>query len=103
MPIDLFKEKILSLTEAAKLKSLPTRRGGKRPHVSCFYRWTGPGCRGVVLESVQIGGTRCTSLEALSRFFARLTEERTHLTHLPRVGTAREPDIAAAERELASD
>jgi hypothetical protein len=27
----------------------------------------------VILESIQIGGTRCTSKEALARFFRRLT------------------------------
>jgi hypothetical protein len=66
-------EEILSLTEAAK--RLPIRRGGKRPHVSCLYRWTVTGCRGVVLESIAIGGTRCTSAEALQRFFDRLSSK----------------------------
>ena len=69
--IDTLTETVVSLTEAAKL--LPCRRGGKRIHLSCLYRWTVSGCKGVVLESVQIGGTRCTSREALSRFFTRLT------------------------------
>jgi len=70
--IDLNSEEVISLTEATKL--LPRRRGGKRPHVSCLYRWTTVGCRGVVLESLQAGGTRCTSCQALSRFCQRLTE-----------------------------
>jgi hypothetical protein len=69
--IDHSTERIISLTEAAK--RCPKRRGGKRPHVSCIYRWTTTGCRGVILESIQIGGTRCTSEEALGRFFQRLS------------------------------
>jgi hypothetical protein len=69
--IDPNSETLLSLSEAAKV--LPRRRAGKRPHVSGVYRWTTAGCRGVVLESIQIGGTRCTSQEALARFFRRLT------------------------------
>lgn len=69
--IDPSTETLVSLTEATKL--LPCRRGGKRPHVSCLYRWTQAGCRGVILESIQVGGTRCTSREALARFFDRLT------------------------------
>lgn len=69
--IDSLSEQMVSLTEAAK--ELPARRGGKRPHVSCLYRWTQSGCRGVILESVQVGGTRCTTREALARFFDRLT------------------------------
>jgi hypothetical protein len=66
-----FDEQLVSLSDAAKL--VPARRGGKRPHVSCIYRWTKVGCKGVVLESIQCGGTRCTSKEALIRFFLRLS------------------------------
>lgn len=74
MAIDTETENVISLREACD--RLPKRRGGKRPHISCLYRWTmlHVGCRGVVLESVQIGGTRCTSVEALQRFFAALGE-----------------------------
>ena len=32
------------------------------------------GCRGVVLETIQVGGTRCTSREALQRFFENLSQ-----------------------------
>ncbi len=69
--IDPNTEALISLADAAK--SCPARRGGKRPHLSCLYRWTVSGCKGIVLESIQIGGTRCTSREALARFFERLT------------------------------
>ena len=72
MAIDPNTESLLSLTEAAKL--LPRRRGGKRPHVSCLYRWTKTGCKGVLLESIQIDGTRCVSKEGLARFFHALTQ-----------------------------
>jgi hypothetical protein len=70
--IDLTEE-VISLADAAK--RLPRRRGSKPVHVSCIYRWTVQGCRGVVLEYTQIGGTRCTSVEALERFFERLTAQ----------------------------
>lgn len=73
MAIDPNTEAPISLTAAAR--SLPRRRAGKKPHVSCIYRWTVSGCRGVILESIQIGGTRCTSREALARFFQRLTQQ----------------------------
>ena len=72
MAIDPTTETLISLAQAAK--HLPRRRAGKRPHVSCLYRWSTAGCRGVVLESIQVGGTRCTSREALARFFRRLTQ-----------------------------
>jgi hypothetical protein len=69
--IDPNAETLISLTDAAK--QLPARREGKKPHISCLYRWTTTGCKGVVLESLQVGGTRCTSKEALARFFEQLT------------------------------
>jgi hypothetical protein len=65
-------ETIISL--AAAPDDLPRRRSGRPIHVSCIYRWTTVGCRGVVLESLQVGGTRCTSREALQRFFDKLSE-----------------------------
>lgn len=70
MAIDL-NETIITLSHAARL--CPARRGGKPTHVSCIYRWTTRGLKGVVLEVIQVGGTRCTSREALDRFFNRLT------------------------------
>ncbi len=70
--IDLLQEELLSLPDAAK--SLPRRRGGRHVHPATVYSWTTRGCRSVVLESTQVGGTRCTSKEALARFFTRLTE-----------------------------
>jgi hypothetical protein len=71
MAIDTLIEQLISLSDAAK--TLPVRRQGKRPHLATLYRWTSRGCRGVILESVQIGATRCTSKEALARFFHQLT------------------------------
>ena len=69
--IDTTAEEILTLTQAAD--ELPRRRRGRKTHVSTIYRWTVAGCRGVVLESIQVGAIRCTSREALQRFFERLT------------------------------
>jgi hypothetical protein len=69
--IDLLLEQPIPLVEAAR--ECPRRRRGRPTHVSCLYRWTTSGCRGVVLESVQIGGTRCTTREAMARFFEALT------------------------------
>jgi hypothetical protein len=69
--IDITSETLVSLKEAAR--HLPRRRGDRPVHVSCIYRWTTYGCKGVILESLQIGGTRGTSLQAVQRFFAALT------------------------------
>ena len=94
--IDPNSETPISLTEAAK--PLPARRGGKRPHVSCLYRWTTTGCKGVILESIQVGGTRCTSKEALARFFKALTNVSSAGRQQPPAHPQRA--VAAAEREL---
>lgn len=98
--IDATSESLVSLTDAAKL--LPARRGGKRPHISCIYRWTVAGCKGIKLESIQVGGTRCTSHEALGRFFERLSERVGTSEQQPTVRTPnrRARDVAQAEREL---
>ncbi len=70
--IDVNCESLLTLTQAAK--RLPSRRPGKSPHVATLYRWASRGVRGVVLDTVRIGGTRFTSVEAVGRFSRALTE-----------------------------
>ncbi len=92
MTIRLETEQLVSLSEAAKL--LPMRRNGKRLHITTLYRWTTHGCRGVVLESIQVGAMRCTSKEALDRFFRTLSS-------LEEVGSpARERTVAERNRAI---
>jgi hypothetical protein len=95
MAIDPNSETLLSLADAAR--ALPRRRAGKRPHVSCVYRWTTSGCKGVVLESIQVGGTRCTGREALGRFFERLTYADD--PRIDRTPNRRQRAAVAADRE----
>ncbi len=97
MAIDVQDEQVVSLREACGL--LPRRRAGKKPAIETLYRWSQRGCRGVRLETVQIGGTRCTSREALQRFFDALTERAD--------GTASQPTLPATaskqrRREIAA-
>jgi len=94
--IDLTTEQVVSLSEATK--KLPRRRGGKRPHVATLYRWAVRGVRGIKLETLRVGGTLCTSLEALQRFCERCTDPS--IATRPSTTKARERDIAKAEREL---
>ena len=95
-------EELLTLKEAAK--TVPCRRGGSKTSVSCLYRWTNNGCRGIRLEYVQVGATRCTSREALTRFFSALTaqaETRQKTARSPQpahLPVHRRIEIAAAER-----
>lgn len=69
--IDIKKEKVLSFAEICLL--LPRRRAGRASHPATLYRWANPGLRGIKLETIQVGGTLCTSLEALQRFFNQLS------------------------------
>lgn len=71
--IDVRTEEVLTLAEAAKLKFLPRRRRGAKPHLATLHRWATHGSHGVVLETVRIGSTLCTSVEAVVRFIERTT------------------------------
>jgi hypothetical protein len=57
--IDSQSEDIITFAQAAD--ALPRRRRGRKCHVSTLFRWTSVGCKGIRLESIQCGGTRCTS------------------------------------------
>jgi hypothetical protein len=97
--IDPKIEELISLREACKM--LPKRRRGKPVHISCIYRWTLNGVRGVILESLQVGGTRCTSREALHRFFERLSEGTVPVQHFrTRTPSQRARDDERARQEL---
>lgn len=65
--IDLTSETLVSFAEACG--RLPKRRAGRPSHPSTLYRWASSGLRGIRLETIQVGGTLCTSIEALQRFF----------------------------------
>lgn len=93
--MNICTERVISLTEAAAM--LPRRRRGRKPHPSTLYRWSVAGCRGVVLETCQVGGTRCTTVEALERFVAKLTAQAGRAA-VPPIGSAA-PHLQA-QREL---
>src|SRR5262245_31302524 len=105
--IDSTTETLLSLADAAG--TLPRRRKGRKPHVSTLHRWATSGFKGVVLETIQVGGTKCTSEEALQRFFEACSTPRsasppataTAGTPPVRRSTARrQRDATAAAKEL---
>ena len=100
--IDISLEETFSLAEATK--GLPCRRKGKRPNVATLYRWAQVGCRGVRLETICIGATRCTTMEALQRFFDELTARAEHrlVTEFPGKTATRRRQIEAAEKRLAA-
>ena len=105
--IDSTTETLISLTEAAK--TVPRRRRGRKTHLSTIYRWATVGVRGVVLETLQCGGSRVTSREAMQRFFERLSGPDptgpggSHVAPTPtrRTAAQRQRDSAKAGRKLA--
>lgn len=98
MAIDVQEEQVISLREACGI--LPRRRAGKKPAIETLYRWSLRGCRGIRLETVQVGGTRCTSVEALQRFFDALTSAadaaQPALSTAPVLTATRRREVAAA-------
>ena len=68
--IDMRTETLVPLRAVPGLPMIPRRRRGAKLHVSTVFRWAQRGVRGVRLETLSIGaGQRCTSVEALQRFF----------------------------------
>lgn len=103
--IDLQHEQLVRLQRVPKL--LPANERTKHPiHISAIYRWAQRGRRAVhgqciKLETIKLGGSTLTSLEALQRFAERLSgsdpqrESRTsHVSHY------RRHQIDAAAREV---
>ena len=94
--IDLENEKIITFREAAK--RLPRRRQGKPVHVSTIWRWVTTGCRGHLLETLTLPGGRVTSVEALQRFFDRLSRDGSE----PAASTGRTPRARRMSKDRAA-
>lgn len=100
--IDLDRERLVPLADVPA--RLPPTRRGKKIHLSAVYRWTTRGLAGVKLETLQVGGRRCTSLEALQRFFTALSAHKGLADHdrdPRRSPTKRQRDHERADRRLA--
>ncbi len=91
MAIDPLTETTIPLAEAAR--RLPRLRAGRPVSPATLWRWASHGLRGVRLQTVRVGGTTCTSTEALNRFFAALNGE----TAAAPCAAASSADKAAAE------
>jgi hypothetical protein len=100
--IDLEAERLHSLNEARRW--FPRLGRGKRPALQTLYRWSGAGYHGVVLETWQVGSTRCTSKQACARFIERVSglSPRVEGTPTPSL-TKTTPQIAKALEESGFD
>lgn len=62
--IDPSNEKLIPFQKA------PEHIPGGRKSICCLHRWRLNGVRGAKLETLLVGGTRFTSVEAIARFIA---------------------------------
>ena len=102
MSIDVFNETVVRLSEATK--RLPKSSCGSNMHVCTLYRWAQAGLRRhdgqvVWLETIKVGGATCTSLEALQRFFERLSRPTPAPIPPRKTDRQREREIQQAEEE----
>jgi hypothetical protein len=86
MPIDPATETLRSFAEAAR--RLPPLRKGRPVNPATLWRWATRGVRTrdgvpVRLEILKLGGTCCTSDEALARFFRALSADPAAETGRP--------------------
>jgi hypothetical protein len=77
--ISITEETVIPLSKVGDY--CPSTRAGKRVHATTAWRWGKAGCRAldgslVKLETIRIGSTNCTSVQALQRFFERLTVQQ---------------------------
>ena len=88
------------LTVQAATSHLPPRANGQRVHVSTVYRWIARGIRGVVLESLRVGGTTYTSVQAIQRFAERVTESAARTSPRVEISGSRARAIDRATRAV---
>ena len=101
MTIEISNERLIAVRDVPR--QLPPRPSGRRVHVSAVYRWLTQGVRGIVLESIKIGGTTYTSAEALQRFADQLSQpERPPMATTTPPPASRQKQIEAATREVES-
>jgi hypothetical protein len=72
--VDPLSPDTLPLAAAARL--LPALRAGKAVSPSTLWRWYAHGLCGVRLAVVRVGGTACTSRQALRQFLAEVEAAR---------------------------
>jgi hypothetical protein len=64
--VSILDEEVIRISE---VPDLPFMRGrGNKVSLATLWRWVNNGLKGVRLETVKIGGTRCTSVQAVQRF-----------------------------------
>lgn len=106
--LDLEREQPVTLANVPKLipaiNAVPGMDARKPLHPKTISNWATRGKRGVVLETVPIGGLLVTTREALQRFFGQLAALRADSRIATAVAVPRRPRMtraAQAERTRA--
>jgi len=100
MAIDIEKEDIVSLAEAAH--KLP-KINGRHPAICTLWRWCRKGLRGVRLEYIRIGRGIATSHQALNRFFNALAEMDQLLSDSPPLKRSWPPTTSKSRQHAIED
>ncbi len=72
---------LLPLRMAAKM--IPSRRAGRPCNVATVWRWATAGSRGVRLRTWRLGGSLCTTADAVREFVAALSAADPICAHAP--------------------
>jgi hypothetical protein len=89
----LFDEDLVPF--AVGIRSLPGR-----PHISTGYRFITKGSRGILLETILVGGRRYTSRQALRRFVTAVTNAANRAPSCAESRQHADPDPASIEADL---
>jgi hypothetical protein len=80
-------------------RRLPKLRNGKHPHTATIHRWARDGLRGRKLWTFRVGGTLCTTAEALADFFEHISNNAS-APQAAQAPARRERANQQVEREL---
>ena len=97
--IDISTETLIPIRDVPR--RLPPRPTGKRVHISAVYRWIARGVHGISLDSIKVGGSTYTSVEALQRFADELNGTNHGQYPSPKITVTRRRQIERAEHEVA--
>jgi hypothetical protein len=93
--IDIRLEPPIKFNDAAKLLA-----ESGHPSMTTWWRWWKKGIRGILLETIVIGGRRYTTAAALQRFVEALSERSTDHRDGARSPRMRQLEQVRAEQEL---
>lgn len=93
MAIDITKDKLISLEDAAKMFPKP---GGGHIHPKTVKNWITVGYQGIKLEGAPVGSKFYTTTDALRLFSTQLNERRQSVSQ-----EFQKPDEAAEKASLA--